>query len=110
MSLVVLAALPFTAPFATLNWADFVGSGRIRQIVTIVDAPVASCAQNDDADDAAASDACVHRVNAFRFCELAPITSPVAGDPLTSAVSVLSDFGTPPSARSVSPLGTILRL
>jgi hypothetical protein len=110
LSLVVLVALPFTAPFATLNWADFVSRGRTRQVVAIVDAPVASCAQDDDADDVAASDVCVRRLHAFRFCELAPVTSPVAGDPLASAVSVLSDFGTPPSARSASALGTILRL
>jgi hypothetical protein len=109
LSLVVLVTLPFTAPFATLNWADFVSSGRARR-ATIVDASVASCAQNDDADDVTASDVCVRRVHAFRFCELAPVTSPVAGDPLASAVSILSDCGTSPSARSVSALGTILRL
>jgi len=110
LSLVVLVTLPFTAPFATLNWADFVSSGRARRVVTSVDASVASCAQNDDADDVTASDVCVRRVHAFRFCELAPVTSPVAGDPLASAVSILSDCGTSPSARSVSALGTILRL
>lgn len=110
LSLVVLVALPFTAPFATLNWVDFVSSGRTGQVVTIVDAPGTSRAQDDDADDVAASDVCVHRVHAFRFCELAAITSPVAGDPPASAVSILSDFGTTPSARSVSALGTTLRL
>jgi hypothetical protein len=110
MSLVVLAAVPFTAPFAALNWSDFVGSGRTRQIVSAVDAPVASSAQDDDADDAAASDACVQRAHSFRFCELAPITSPVAGGPPAPAVSILSHLGPPPSSRGRSALVTVLRL
>ena len=110
MWLVVLAALPFTAPFAALNWSDFVASGRTRQVVTIVDSPVASSAHDDDADDVAASDACVQRIHSFRSCELAPVASPVAGDPLTATVSVLSHIGPPPSARGASALVTILRL
>ena len=111
LSLVVLAAVPFTAPFAALNWSDFVGSGRARQIVTTVGAPAASTAQDDDADDdAAASDACVQRAHSFRFCELAPVTSPAAGGPPASAVSILSHLGPLPSVRDASALVTVLRL
>jgi hypothetical protein len=110
LSLVVLAAVPFTAPFAALDWSDFVASGHTRHIVSAVGAPVASSAQDDDADDAAASDACVHRAHSFRFCELALVTSPVAGDPPASAVSILSHLGPPLSARGPSALVTVLRL
>lgn len=109
LSLVVLAAVPFTAPFAALDWSDFVASGRTRQTVSTVGTPVASSAQ-DDADDAAASDACVHRAHSFRFCELAPVTSPVADGPPASAISILSHLGPPLSARGPSALVTVLRL
>jgi hypothetical protein len=107
---VVLATLPFTAPFAALNWSDFLSSGRTHQVVATVDVPVASNAQDDDADDAAASDACVQRVHSFRSCELALVASPVAGDPLTSTVAELSHLEPPPSARGACALVTILRV
>jgi hypothetical protein len=106
LSLVVLATLPFTAPFAALNWSDFLSSGRTHQVVATVDVPVASNAQ----DDAAASDACVQRVHSFRSCELALVASPVAGDPLTSTVAELSHLEPPPSARGACALVTILRV
>jgi hypothetical protein len=110
LSLVVLAALPFTAPFASLNWSDFVGGGRTQQIVTSVGAPLASNAQDDDADDAAASDACVQRAHSFRFCEFAPVTSAVAGLPSPPVVSALSLLGPSLSARGPSVPVTVLRL
>ena len=110
LSLVVLAAVPVTAPFAALDWSDFVASGRTRQTVSTVCTPIASSAQDDDADDAAASDACVQRAPSFRFCELAPVTSPVAGGPPASAISILSHLGPPLSAPGPSALVTVLRL
>jgi hypothetical protein len=110
LSLVVLAAVPFTAPFAALDWSDFVASGRTRHIVSSVGAPVASSAQDDSADDAAASDACVHRAHSFRFGELAPVTSPVAGSAPASPVSILNRLGPPLSARGPSALVTVLRV
>jgi hypothetical protein len=110
LSLVVLAAVPFTAPFAALNWSDFVGSGRTRQIVAAVGASVASTAQDDDADDAAASDACAQRAHWFRFCELTLVTSPVAGGRPASAASILNHLTPPPAARGRSALITVLRL
>jgi hypothetical protein len=109
LSLVVLATLPFTAPFAALNWSDFLSSGRTRQVVATIGIPVASNAQ-DDADDAAASDACVQRVHSLRSCELAPVASPVAGHPLTSTLAELSHLWPPPSARGAYALVTILRV
>jgi hypothetical protein len=110
LSLVVLAAVPFTAPFAALDWSDFVASGHTRQTVSTVGTPVASSAQDDDADDAAASDACVQRADSFRFCELAPVTSPVASVPPALAVSTLSHLRPSLSARGPSALVTVLRL
>jgi hypothetical protein len=108
--LVALAAVPFTAPFAALNWSDFVHSGRTPHVLSIGDTPVASSAQDDEADDAAASDACAQRVHSYRYCELAPVASPVAGDPLASAVPVVSRVTADLSARGASALATILRL
>src|SRR5262249_39480550 len=108
--LVVLAAGPFTAPFAALDWSDLVGRGRTRPVGSTLGVPVASSAPDDDADDAAASDACVQRAHSLRFCELAPVLSPVAGGPPAPSVSVLSHLGPPRSARGPSARFAVLRL
>ena len=105
--LIVFAIVPFTAPFAALHWSDLVGGSHPQKLVATVGAPVASNAQEDDADDAA-SDACIQRTQTCRFGELAPITSPTAGDSLTSTPAIL--LVRTPTAPGASALVTILRL
>ena len=60
--LAVLAAVPFTAPFATFDLSDLVGGRHARNAVVTIAAPTASGAQTDNADDTAAPEACFQRV------------------------------------------------
>lgn len=76
ISLVVLAAVLFTAPFATLDWSDFVGCSQSCNVLEVA-APVAS-SQDDRADDATSLGACVQRVQPVGLSILAPVASPVA--------------------------------
>jgi len=52
--LVVLAALPFTAPFAALDAADLFGGGHGQTTTTVAFASPSAPTQ-DDGDDGAAS-------------------------------------------------------
>src|SRR6516225_1598625 len=86
----ILAVLPFTAPFATLDAADFFGGGHEHTASTPVIAASSSIpAQDDDADDAAASDAVFQRVNPANLGGLAPIPMPIAVDAMASAAPVV---------------------
>jgi hypothetical protein len=110
--LAVLAALPFTAPFATLHLSDFAGGGRAQNVIEKIAAPTASDAQDDAADDIAASAAYFQRSHTLGACALALVASPVASDALVSAGSTL---GVPlaasgPSPHDVLALTAILRL
>jgi hypothetical protein len=76
--LVVLATLPFTAPFATLDAADLFGGGCARTTATRFVAPTTatSASDPDDTDDAAASEAACQRVHPATLCARALIASP----------------------------------
>jgi hypothetical protein len=77
--LVVLAALPFTAPFASLDAADLFGGGDAHTTATRVAAPTSTPAQdNNDTDDVAASEAAFQRVHPTALCGLVPVASPEA--------------------------------
>lgn len=69
MWLVVLAVLPFTAPFAAFDLADLMGGTHIRQVTAAISAGVVASSQSDDADDVAASDSCVQRVHPAGLCK-----------------------------------------
>ena len=100
--LVVLAGLPFTAPFASLDAADFFGGERTRTSATVIAALTSASAQDDDADDAAVSDAIIQRVHASTLTSLTPVTSALVAalepSPETAIAQTISRFvphGTP---------------
>lgn len=107
--LVVLAALPFTTPFATLDFSDFFGGGNRQRVIETIAAPAASSAQDDDADDAVASSACFQRIRPTALDGLAPVASPVASDAVASIDAIFSTAAVP-SLAHVSTLVTTLRL
>jgi hypothetical protein len=109
MWLVVLSALPFTAPFAALDIADLLGGEHTRSIVSAVSGPAASHPQHDDADDVVASDASFPRVHPVTLCGLAPAGSPVARDPMRPAAAFVA-HGFFPSHDDVSAHVVALRL
>lgn len=107
ISLVVLVAVPFTAPFATLDWSDFIGGKESCNVLALA-APVMS-SHDDDADDAA-SLACVQRVRPMGLSVLAPVTSPVAGGALTPSAAILLPVPSDPPECESSALAAVLRV
>jgi hypothetical protein len=75
ISLVVLAALPFTAPFATLDIADIFGAGGLHQIATATGAQLSTPQQDDNADDAAVAEGVSQRVKPAVLSGLTPFAS-----------------------------------
>jgi hypothetical protein len=78
--LVVLATLPFTAPFATLDLTDLVGATRPHAVTAIVSGSAVSSPSQTDAGDATASDACLQRTHPFGRSELVLLVSPLDRD------------------------------
>jgi hypothetical protein len=107
--LVALVALPFTAPFASFSLADLLAVSHSPK-TTVTAAQTVYGAQDDDADDTAASDACVQRINPATAFALALVASPLAGDGLTAGTQdvLLSAASLP--APGVSVLTPTLRL
>jgi hypothetical protein len=106
--LIVLSALPFTAPFAALDLSDFIAGRQARTVVTVA-APVASAAQDPDATGAA-SGACFLRIHAPALRQLEPTASPVTGHSLTRVASALTPPRFSPAALDVSARSAILRV
>jgi hypothetical protein len=104
----VLAILPFTAPFACFDLCDFLGVVHSHDTTTTISAP-ASAAQDDNADDVAASDACVQRAHPIACGNLLPVTAPAGGDTI---LTVVRDTSTPfsPLAHNLSSLALTLRV
>ena len=107
--LAVLTALPFTAPFATLDLTDVLGRPA-RSVVATVAVPAASAGQNDAADDATASGVCIQRHHALELCPLVPVSSPVHGDGLAPVTSILTPRAPAASADDASTRAAILRV
>jgi len=108
--LIVLAILPFTAPFAAVDWSDLFGGSHPQQKSATVGATVATNAQDDDADDVAASDACIQRTHACRFGEFAAVFSPAAGDALVTTPTITNPPAPTLIASGASALITVLRV
>jgi hypothetical protein len=104
----VLAALPFTAPFAALDAADFFGGDHKHTATTVSAGP--SSAQDDDADDAAAADAVLQRVHPLALGDLAPISTPLAAGPVSSASTLVATETSALPPLDSSALTTVLRL
>jgi hypothetical protein len=105
----ILAVLPFTAPFATLDAADFFGGGRRIPTTAVVAAPGAAVAQGDDADDGAACEAVFQRAHPEAFDGLAPIPAPLAS-PISSAEPVAATGTVAARFPDSSVLEAVLRL
>lgn len=111
MWFVVLTALPFTAPFATLDLPDLWGHPRAPRATTTVSAPGTSSPQADDsADDVATSDACGQRIVPTSRCARTPATSPVVSRAFPTMTALVTSAGPAPPARNVSALVVTLRL
>jgi hypothetical protein len=108
--LVVLAALPFTAPFAAFDVSDFLGGGTTHQAATTVAAPASASAPDDSVDDTAMSEAALHRTLPTAHSGLVRIASPVEGDFLTSAPTRFAPVASSPSTHDSSALAVTLRL
>jgi len=108
VGLVVLAALPFTAPFAALDIADLLG-GHTQNVIITVSEAVASHAHTDDADDVTASDASVQRAHTVALGELVLVTSPVSSDPIPPAATI-ADSGFASTHDNATSLTVTLRL
>jgi hypothetical protein len=108
ISLIVLAAVPFTAPFATLDWSDFVGRSHSCNVLEVA-APVAS-SHHDRADDAASLGACVQRVQPVGLSILTLVASPVARGATTAAAATFAPVTSCPPWRDSSTLTALLRV
>jgi hypothetical protein len=107
----ILAVLPFTAPFATLDAADFFGAGHSHAAGTSVAAALGSAsAPDDDADDVAASDAVLQRVHPTALDSLVLIATPLATGPITSADGVIRLEAVAAQPPCSFALATALRL
>ncbi len=104
ISLVILAAVPFTAPFATLDWSDFIGGKRSCTVLELA-APVVS-SHDDDADDAAS--VALQRIRPIGLSALAPAASPVAGRALAAAI--VFPVSPDPLPRESFALAAVLRV
>ena len=108
--LVVLAALPFTAPFAALDISDFFGGGTTQKAATAVAAPASASAPDDNVDDTAMSEAALHRALPTAHGGLVRVASPVAGDLFTPASVRFAPVASSPSTYDSSALAVTLRL
>ena len=106
ISLVILAAVPFTAPFATLDWSDFIGGKQSCNVLELA-APVVS-SHHDDADDAAS--VALQRVRPMGLSALAPAAWPAAGGALTSAAAIFVPASSDPPRLESSTLPAVLRV
>jgi hypothetical protein len=109
---VVLAALPFTAPFATLDMADLLGRAHTSTAVATVSASAACTPQPDDSiDDVVAPYANGRRVLPTARVVLTSMRSAVASRPTPPTVTLASSIGSaPPPTRGISVLAVTLRL
>jgi hypothetical protein len=91
--------------------SDFDGGGHAQNVIETIAAPTASGAQDDDADDVAASTAYFQRSHPMGLCALALVASPVASDTFTSTASIFAvSLASGPSRHDVLALTAILRL
>ena len=107
--LVVLTALPFTAPFATVDVADLWGSGHTQPAITMISAAGVSSSQPDDtSDDVTMADG-QHLLPTARGARML-VTSPTILPATVLAAHVSPVGSTPPPLHDVSTLVVTLRL
>jgi hypothetical protein len=107
--LAVLAALPFTAPFAAIDVSDFFGGGTRQKAAATVAALASASATDDNVDEASMSEAALRELPTAHS-ELAPIASPAAGYFLTSASARFAPAASSPSTHDASALAFTLRI
>jgi hypothetical protein len=107
----VLTALPFTAPFATVDVADLWGSGHTQPAITMVSAAGVCRSQPDDtSDDVTMTDGCgQHLIPTARGARTL-VTSPTILRATVPASYVPPLGSTPPPLHDVSTLVVTLRL
>jgi hypothetical protein len=109
--LIVLTALPFTAPFATVDVADLWGSGHTQPAVTTVSAAGVCSSQPDDtSDDVTMTDGCGQRVLPTARGARTLVTSPTMLPATVPAAYGPPVGSTPPPLHDVSTLVVTLRL
>jgi hypothetical protein len=106
----VLVVVPFTAPFATLDLPGLLTKGQTDTATSVVDGLVTTNVQDDDADDAAASHACIQQTHAPRLGEIIPLISSVVGAPRRSTRTTLNQLDPTLAAPGAAALLTVLRL
>jgi hypothetical protein len=105
----VLTALPFTAPFATVDVLDLLGSGHTRPAITMVSAAGVCGSQSDDtSDDVTMADG-QHLLPTTRGARTL-VTSPTILPAIPPAAHVPPVGSTPPPLHDVSTLVVTLRL
>jgi hypothetical protein len=108
---VVATALPFTAPFATLDAADVWGHAHGPKAVTAVSAPDACSPQPDDsADDLETPDGSSQRVLPTTRDVRVLVTSPAGSRAVPRTVSLVTPAGPTAPTQDVSRLLVTLRL
>jgi hypothetical protein len=105
--LVVLAALPFTAPFATLDLSDLFGGGHSQLAGTTFGTPGSITSYDDDSDDVVVSGS-IQRAHSFGRMSLLPTASCPAS--LGLAVPAVVMIATSPPRQEPPPLPTVLRV
>jgi len=109
--LIVLTALPFTAPFASVDVADLWGSGHTQPAITMVSAAgVCSSQPNDTADDVTMTDGCGQHLLPTARGARTLVTSPTILPATVPAAYVPPVGSTPPPLHNVSTLVVTLRL
>jgi hypothetical protein len=109
--LVVLTALPFTAPFATVDVSDLWGSGHAQPAITMVSAAGACSSQSDDtSDDVTMADGCGQHLFPTARGARTLVTSRTILPATVPAAHVPSVNSTPPPLHDVSTLVVTLRL
>jgi hypothetical protein len=109
--LVVLTALPFTAPFATVDVADLWGSGHTQPAITMLSAAGVCSSQPDDtSDDVTMADGCGQHLLPTARGARTLVTSPTILPAIVPAAHVPPVGSTPPPLHDVSTLVVTLRL
>ena len=107
--LVVLTALPFTAPFATLNVADVFGFAHTSHALVTVGSDACTPQSDDTADDVAMPDATGQRVLPIART-LTPLVTPLSSRTMALRVVFGRSGGETPPARTISARVLTLRV
>jgi hypothetical protein len=109
--LLILAVLPFTAPFATFDLTDTASRPCGESLLASVTPPVSAPGQdNEQSGDTSSLDVWICRVHSSDLCGLVPVASPAASDDVGSFEAAVSRRGAVFAAYCAFPLTTVLRV